>query len=137
MASYLVSYERARAEALGLDCKVGLMSRPERIVVLTTGFVFARWYVLSVAVYLLAVLTTFTVLQRILHVRRQLRRDERRPPRLSAPAGPRPSGGLPRARPEAGCRVVYCAPLCASPERAFPARGDAGHGGRCGRQQRR
>lgn len=76
MASYLVSYERARAEALGLDCKVGLMSRPERIVVLTTGFVFARWYVLSVAVYLLAVLTTFTVLQRILHVRRQLRRDE-------------------------------------------------------------
>jgi CDP-diacylglycerol--glycerol-3-phosphate 3-phosphatidyltransferase len=76
MASYLVSYERARAEALGLDCKVGLMSRPERIVVLTTGFVFARWYVLSVAVYLLAVLTTFTVLQRILHVRRQLLRDE-------------------------------------------------------------
>ena len=76
MASYLVSYERARAEALGLDCKVGLMSRPERIIVLTTGFVFAQWYVLSVAVYLLAVLTTFTVLQRILHVRRQLLREE-------------------------------------------------------------
>ena len=75
MASYLVSYERARAEALGLDCKVGLMSRPERIIVLTTGFVLARWYVLSVAVYLLAVLTTFTVLQRILHVRRQLLHD--------------------------------------------------------------
>jgi CDP-diacylglycerol--glycerol-3-phosphate 3-phosphatidyltransferase len=75
MASYLVSYERSRAEALGIDCKVGLMSRPERIVVLTTGFVFARWYVLSVAVYLLAVLTTFTVLQRILHVRRQLDRS--------------------------------------------------------------
>jgi CDP-diacylglycerol---glycerol-3-phosphate 3-phosphatidyltransferase len=74
MASYLVSYERARAEALGLDCKVGLMSRPERIVVLTAGFIFAQWYVLSVAVYLLAVLTTFTVLQRILHVRRQLDR---------------------------------------------------------------
>ena len=70
-----VSYERARAEALGLDCKVGLMSRPERIIVLTTGFVLARWYVLSVAVYLLAVLTTFTVLQRILHVRRQLLHD--------------------------------------------------------------
>ena len=76
MASYLVSYERARAEALGLDCKVGLMSRPERIVVLTAGFIFARWYVLSVAVYLLAVLTTFTVLQRILHVRRQLDRGD-------------------------------------------------------------
>jgi CDP-diacylglycerol--glycerol-3-phosphate 3-phosphatidyltransferase len=74
MASYLVSYERARAEALGLDCKVGLMSRPERIVVLTAGFIFAQWYVLSVAVYVLAVLTTFTVLQRILHVRRQLDR---------------------------------------------------------------
>ena len=51
------------------------MSRPERIIVLTTGFVLARWYVLSVAVYLLAVLTTFTVLQRILHVRRQLLHD--------------------------------------------------------------
>lgn len=73
MASYLVSYERARAEALGLECKVGLMSRPERIIVLTTGFIFARWYVLSVAVYVLAALSTFTVLQRILYVRRQLR----------------------------------------------------------------
>ena len=81
MASYLVSYERARAEALGLECKVGLMSRPERIIVLTTGFIFAQWYVLSVAVYVLAALTTFTVLQRVFHVRRQLRAGH------DAPAG--------------------------------------------------
>lgn len=73
VASFLVSYTRARAEALGLECKVGLMSRPERIVVLTAGFLFARWQVLSVAVYALAALTSFTVLQRVLHVRRQLR----------------------------------------------------------------
>ena len=74
MASYLVSYERARAEALGLECKVGLMSRPERIIVLTTGFIFAQyWYILSGAVYLLAALTAFTVLQRVFYVRRQLR----------------------------------------------------------------
>jgi CDP-diacylglycerol--glycerol-3-phosphate 3-phosphatidyltransferase len=73
IASYLVSYERARAEALGIECKLGLMARPERIVVLVTGFVLSRWYVLTIAVYALAVLTSWTVVQRVLHVRRQLR----------------------------------------------------------------
>lgn len=72
IASFLVSYTRARAEALGLECKVGLMSRPERIVVLGAGFAFARWHVLTVVVYLLAVLTTGTVVQRMLHVRKGL-----------------------------------------------------------------
>ena len=83
IASFLVSYTRARAEALGLECKVGLMSRPERIIVLTTGFIFHRWYVLTIAVYALAVLTSFTVVQRVLHVRRQLRRAD-----LAEPARP-------------------------------------------------
>jgi len=83
IASFLVSYTRARAEALGLQCKVGLMSRPERIIVLTVGFVFHRWYVLSIVLYALAVLTSHTVLQRVLHVRRQLRKVE-----LPEAAGP-------------------------------------------------
>jgi CDP-diacylglycerol--glycerol-3-phosphate 3-phosphatidyltransferase len=72
LSSFLVSYTRARAEALGLECKVGLMSRPERIVVLGAGFAFAQFHVLTVVVYLLAVLTTGTVVERVLHVRRQL-----------------------------------------------------------------
>jgi CDP-diacylglycerol---glycerol-3-phosphate 3-phosphatidyltransferase len=72
ISSFLVSYTRARAEALGLECKVGLMSRPERIVVLGAGFAFARWHVLTVVVYLLAVLATGTVVQRMMHVRRGL-----------------------------------------------------------------
>ena len=74
----LVSYTRARAEALGVECKVGLMSRPERIVVLGLGLLLSGWHVgsvslLTVAVYLLAVLTSLTVLQRMVHVLRKLR----------------------------------------------------------------
>jgi len=71
--SFLVSYVRAKAEAMGVECKVGLASRPERVVVLCVGFAFARWHVLTVIVYFLAVVSAYTVVQRILHVRRQLR----------------------------------------------------------------
>jgi len=73
-ASFLVSYTRARAEALGLECKVGLMSRPERIVLLMAGFLLSPWHIeiLTGVVYLLAVLTSFTVVQRVLHVRAQM-----------------------------------------------------------------
>lgn len=77
-SAQLVSYTRARAEALGVECKVGLMSRPERIVVLSAGFLFAGWSVggvslLTVAIFALAMLTSLTVLQRMLHVMRKLR----------------------------------------------------------------
>jgi len=71
IGSFLVSYTRARAEALGLDCKVGLMTRPERLVLLGAGLLLQKFGVLAVVMYILAVLTAFTVLQRILHVRRQ------------------------------------------------------------------
>lgn len=71
IGSFLVSYTRARAEALGLDCKVGLMTRPERLVLLGAGLLFEGFGVLAVVMYILAVLTAVTVLQRILHVRRQ------------------------------------------------------------------
>ena len=70
--SFLVSYTRARAEALGLECKVGLASRPERIVLLAIGLFAARYHVLPAMVWAIAALTTWTVVQRILHVRRQL-----------------------------------------------------------------
>lgn len=71
IGSFLVSYTRARAEALGLDCKVGLMTRPERLALLGIGLLLQKFGVLAVLMYILAVLTAYTVLQRILHVRRQ------------------------------------------------------------------
>jgi CDP-diacylglycerol--glycerol-3-phosphate 3-phosphatidyltransferase len=71
IGSFLVSYTRARAEALGLDCKVGLMTRAERMVLLGIGLLLQRFGVLDVVMYILAVLTAVTVLQRVLHVRRR------------------------------------------------------------------
>ncbi|MGI8729083.1 MAG: CDP-alcohol phosphatidyltransferase family protein [Solirubrobacteraceae bacterium] len=73
-ASLVVSYTRARAEALGFECKVGLATRAVRVVILSAGLVFAALGALEPAVYVLAGLSAFTVLQRILHVRGQLRR---------------------------------------------------------------
>jgi CDP-diacylglycerol--glycerol-3-phosphate 3-phosphatidyltransferase len=71
--SILVSYTRARAEALGLRGDVGIGSRAERVVVITAGLVLAPWGVLPWAIALLAVTAWVTVCQRVLHVRRQLR----------------------------------------------------------------
>lgn len=80
-AGQLVSYTRARAESLGVECKVGFMSRPERIVGLVIGLLFAGWHistvsVLTIMIWALAVLTSLTVLHRMLHVLRKLRDEE-------------------------------------------------------------
>ena len=78
LGSLMVSYTRARAEALGVECKVGLATRAVRVVILSAGLVFAKGAsildvdLLAPAVYVLAVLTVFTVLQRIFHVRKAL-----------------------------------------------------------------
>src|ERR1700746_1084216 len=67
LASLMVSYTRARAEALGVACKVGLATRPVRVVILAIGLVFARgaslghFELLKPAVYLLAALSVITV----------------------------------------------------------------------------
>src|ERR1700759_106526 len=76
--SLMVSYTRARAEALGVECKVGLATRPVRVVILSIGLVFAKgasignFELLAPAVYVLAALAAVTTLQRILYVRKQL-----------------------------------------------------------------
>jgi phosphatidylinositol phosphate synthase len=70
--SFLVSYTRAKAEALGLRGDVGFGSRAERVVASTAGLVLAPWGVLPWAIYLLTVTAWLTVLQRILFVRKQL-----------------------------------------------------------------
>jgi CDP-diacylglycerol--glycerol-3-phosphate 3-phosphatidyltransferase len=78
VGSYMVSYTRARAEALGVECKVGIASRAVRVVILSAGLVFAGGEIvedfdlLEPAIYVVAALTIFTTLQRVLHVRRQL-----------------------------------------------------------------
>lgn len=67
--SLLVSYARARAEGLGIDCEVGWLPRPQRIVLLSVGLIVG---LVVPALAVLAVLTHITTVQRILHVRRAL-----------------------------------------------------------------
>src|SRR3979409_1759978 len=78
LASLMVSYTRARAEALGVACRVGLATRPVRVVILSAGLVFARgaasghFELRAPAGYVLAALPAFTTIQRIVYVRAQL-----------------------------------------------------------------
>jgi CDP-diacylglycerol--glycerol-3-phosphate 3-phosphatidyltransferase len=73
IGSFLVSYTRAKAEALGLRGDVGFGSRVERVVLIAVGLFFAPWGWLQWPIYVLAALAWLTVGQRILFVRRQLR----------------------------------------------------------------
>lgn len=73
LGTLLVSYTRARAEALGVECKVGLLSRVERYFILSAMLIFRQ---ITPGLIVLAILTHFTVLQRISHVLRSIRRDE-------------------------------------------------------------
>jgi CDP-diacylglycerol---glycerol-3-phosphate 3-phosphatidyltransferase len=76
--SLMVSYTRARAEALGVECKVGIASRAVRVVILSIGLLFAKgaslgdFELLEASVYVLAGLAIITTFQRIFHVRKQL-----------------------------------------------------------------
>jgi CDP-diacylglycerol--glycerol-3-phosphate 3-phosphatidyltransferase len=86
LGSLMVSYTRARAEALGVECKVGIATRPVRVVILSAGLVFAKGAgvfdveLLAPAIYAMAGLTAFTVLQRVWHVRNALRTVETEQP---------------------------------------------------------
>src|SRR6476469_1766641 len=96
LGSLMVSYTRARAEALGVECKVGLATRPVRVVLLSIGLIFAKGAgifdieLLAPAVYVLAGLMIFTVFQRVWHVRNELKKEEVRPagPGEGEEAGP-------------------------------------------------
>lgn len=76
--SIMVSYTRSRAEALGLDCKVGLFTRVERYVVIVATLVLAGiWPVIAdVGIIILALGTWFTVMQRAHHVWKQTRTED-------------------------------------------------------------
>jgi CDP-diacylglycerol--glycerol-3-phosphate 3-phosphatidyltransferase len=76
--SLMVSYTRARAEALGVENKGGIATRPVRVVILSIGLVFAKGAGLGIpdllepAIYVMAALTFVTTLQRVMHVRKEL-----------------------------------------------------------------
>lgn len=87
VGSIMISYARARAEGLGLDAKVGIAPRPERVLILGAGLVFpgpATGTTVVVALWILAVLTHFTAVQRLVYVWKQTLpvpgQDTRQPP---------------------------------------------------------
>ena len=108
LASLMVSYTRARAEALGVECKVGIGSRAVRVVVLSIGLLFADglglgdFSLLAPSVYVLAAMGIITVVQRILHVRSELNaavRSRREPVTAPVTAGSIPRTELYRREP--------------------------------------
>ena len=74
IAAEVTSYVRAKAEAIDLDCSVGIMERAERAILLMVGLLFHRW-LLEPVLWLLAVGATVTVIQRVHHVWCQIDRD--------------------------------------------------------------
>jgi CDP-diacylglycerol---glycerol-3-phosphate 3-phosphatidyltransferase len=80
IGSLLISYARARAEGLGLECKVGFAARPERVLILGLGLLFTNVTTVG-ALIVLALLTHLTAIQRLFHVWRQTKppTEPRRP----------------------------------------------------------
>ncbi len=71
LSSVMVSYTRARAESLIGSCKVGFMERPERIVLIIIGALFEKWGAMAPVLWVLALLSTITVIHRILYTYQQ------------------------------------------------------------------
>jgi phosphatidylglycerophosphate synthase len=68
VGSFLVSYTRARAEGLGIDCKVGWFERPERLLLILGAALFGVGRVMMAALLLLCALSWWTAAQRVIHV---------------------------------------------------------------------
>ncbi len=74
LGSLLVSYIRARIEALGIECRVGLFTRPERVIILALGLLLSQFdYVLVIALAIITFFSFFTAGQRLLYAWRQTR----------------------------------------------------------------
>ena len=78
VGSIMVSYMRARSEGLGIDCKVGVMQRPERVALTGLGLIVAHWIpvVMLIVLGVIATLTTVTAIHRLFHTWRMLESDE-------------------------------------------------------------
>lgn len=73
VSSVMVSYTRARAESLIGSCKVGFMERPERVVLVIIGALFDGWHAMAAVLWVLAVLSTTTIIHRISYTYQQTR----------------------------------------------------------------
>src|SRR5271163_4246526 len=112
VTSLMVSYTRARAEALIGSCKVGFMERPERVVLIILGALFNRWGVMAPVLWVLAVLSTITVIHRISYTYQRTKTSaaavsnqvQSAPAataaRSSAPSAPDPRAGAPDLGPD-------------------------------------
>jgi CDP-diacylglycerol--glycerol-3-phosphate 3-phosphatidyltransferase len=79
--SFMVSYTRARAEGLGIECKVGLMQRPERMTYLAIGSLLGSIpkigvYIVIATMWFIAILANITVIQRVVYIRSQLKKPK-------------------------------------------------------------
>jgi len=88
VTSVMVSYTRARAESLIGTCKVGFMERPERIVLIIIGALFNK---MAPVLWVLAVLSTITVIHRIVFTYQRTKGLDEKPPAPGMGAGPEPS----------------------------------------------
>ena len=79
VGSIMVSYMRARSEGLGIDCKVGVMQRPERVALTGLGLIVGHWIpvVMLVALGVITALTVFTAIHRLTHTWRMLETEDR------------------------------------------------------------
>src|SRR6267143_3406534 len=112
IGTFLVSYTRARAESLGVDAKVGVMQRPERIVLLSApqalfGLFWNGWVLMGIVI-LLTVTAWITAVQRIAFVHRFTQHPDAKPIRIiNEPVSPTPTSttpppktaGMPASRP--------------------------------------
>ncbi len=74
LGSLLVSYLRARIEAMGIECRVGLFTRPERVIILALGLLLSQFnYALVIALAIITFFSFFTVGQRLLYAWQQTR----------------------------------------------------------------
>ena len=78
VGSIMVSYMRARSEGLGIECKVGVMQRPERVALTGFGLIVAHWIpvVMLVVLGVITALTVFTAVHRLVHTQRTLESEE-------------------------------------------------------------
>lgn len=78
VGSIMVSYMRARSEGLGIECKVGMMQRPERVALTGLGLIVAHWIpvVMLIVLGVIAALTTVTAIHRLVHTWRMLETDK-------------------------------------------------------------
>ncbi len=104
ISSLMISYARARAEGLGLDCKIGLLARPERVILLAVGLLIGGQWALFWTMLVMALLTTITAIQRIVYIWRVTRLSQNTPTTTaesSPKAGvkPPPQTGEPGKKP--------------------------------------